>query len=182
MRYVLAGVITICLTVAQAGSATQSAPTDATDVLKADVERVFATMAKGGDSQLLITALSKGQIGVGIVHWLPGTRGVLSHSQVDELYYMLEGTGTLLTGGTIADGKPLPGDGATVKVLVGPSTSGTKVTGGTSRTIGPGDIVVIPAGVPHQWLTVDSDMRYLDIRIDPDKVLQPGYVHPNLKK
>src|SRR5690349_16163961 len=105
---------------ATSSAALAQSPKDATDAGKGDIETVLASMPKGGDSQLFITALSKGQIGAGVVHWLPGTRGVLAHSQVDEFYYMLEGTGTLLTGGAIADGKPLPADGDTVKVLVGP--------------------------------------------------------------
>src|SRR6266545_2118322 len=132
MRNLLAGAFALGL-IAASNVALAQAPKDATDALKPDIEKVLASMPKGGDSQLLITALSKGQIGVGVVHWLPGTRGVLAHSQVDEFYYMLEGTGMLLTGGAIADGKPLPSDGDTVKVLVGPSTSGTTVNGGTQR-------------------------------------------------
>ena len=181
MRYVPASVAALCLLLPSAAFA-QPAPREATDILKADIDRVLATMGKGGDSQLLVAALRKGQIGVGIVHWLPGTRGALSHSQVDEVYYMLEGTGTLLTGGTIADGKPLATTSEVVTVLVGPSMSGTKVAAGTSRKISAGDIVVIPAGVPHQWVTVDTKMRYIDIRIDPDSVLRPGYVHPEIRK
>jgi hypothetical protein len=31
-----------------------------------------------------------------------------------------------------------------------------------------GDVVVIPGRTPHWWATLDSDVRYLIIRSDPD--------------
>ena len=34
----------------------------------------------------------------------------------------------------------------------------------------PGDVIVIPAGVGHQFTRIDDHIRYLMIRVDPDKV------------
>ena len=44
-----------------------------------------------------------------------------------------------------------------------------------------GDIVIIPAGVPHGWTGITDHVDYLSVRPDPDKVLQSGYVHPLIK-
>ena len=41
-----------------------------------------------------------------------------------------------------------------------------------------GDVVVIPAGVPHGFRQIDEAITYLSIRIDPDQVLPAGYVNP----
>jgi mannose-6-phosphate isomerase-like protein (cupin superfamily) len=182
MLNALIGTMTIFLTVAQIATSTRPpSPADAIDVRRADFDAVMKQFPNGGDQQLRIADSGHANVGVGIVRRAPGAQGVLTHAQVSEVYYMVEGTGTLLTGGTMPDPKPLPADRDTVKVLVGPSATGTTILNGTSRKIGPGDVVVIPAGVPHQWVTVDSPMKYVVVRVDPDRVLPAGYVHPALK-
>jgi quercetin dioxygenase-like cupin family protein len=69
-----------------------------------------------------------------------------------------------------------------VKVLVGPSTTGTGVTAGQSRNIGPGDVIVVPPGVAHWFSAIEKDLDYLVFRVDHKHVLPAGYVHPLLKK
>lgn len=154
----------------------------ATDVLASEIDALAANLARGGDLQGRLVDFGKINVGIGVVRWPVGARGVLEHSQVGEVYYMMEGTGTLVTGGTMPGAKPMPATGDVVKILVGPSTSSANVEAGQSRRIGPGDVIIIPPGVPHQWLTVDTPMKYVVVRIDPDKVLPAGYVNPLLKK
>ena len=173
------------MTVSQGTIRAQSpSPADATDVSRADIETVLTQFPNASDQQLRVADVGKANVGVGIVRRVPASvaGGVLIHTQVSEVYYMIEGAGTLVTGGSMPDPKPVPLDGETVKVLIGPSTTGTTIRNGTRRTIGPGDVVVIPAGVPHQWVTIDSPMKYVVVRIDPDRVLPTGYVHPTLAK
>ena len=50
---------------------------------------------------------------------------------------MMEGSATLVTGGTIQNPRESPPDSQVVKVLNGPSTGGTVVEGGVSRKVGP---------------------------------------------
>ena len=64
------------------------------------------------------------------------------HQNFDDLMIVEEGTAKLMTGGSLVD--PKPGDNGEVR--------GTSVQGGTSKTIGVGDVVIVPAGVPHQIL------------------------------
>src|SRR6266481_6005065 len=65
-----------------------------------------------------------------------------------------------------------------VKTLTGPSSEGTRIVGGASRKIGPGDVVVIPPNTPHTFTEITSDqIVYLVVRIDPHKVLPTGYVN-----
>jgi mannose-6-phosphate isomerase-like protein (cupin superfamily) len=101
---------------------------------------------------------------------------------VTEVYYIVSGSGTLLTGGTVEGVKPLPADGEIVKIAVGPSNQGTFKQAAQTRKVGPGDIVIIPAGVYHGFTDVDDHVDYVSVRPDPDHVLPAGYVHPLLKK
>jgi quercetin dioxygenase-like cupin family protein len=49
---------------------------------------------------------------------------------------------------------------------------------GTSRKIGPGDVVIIPPNTPHTFTEITSDeIVYVVVRIDPHKVLPAGYVN-----
>lgn len=64
------------------------------------------------------------------------------HADFTDVWYVLEGTATLVTGGTIIDGA----ETATGEIR------GRSITGGESRRIRAGDFAVVPAGVPHSSL------------------------------
>lgn len=93
---------------------------------------------------------------------------------------MISGSGTLITGGTIVNGRQSPSDGEVTTILNGPSCNGTMV-GFTSRQIKEGDIMVIPERVPHGFSAVPDHVTYLSVRPDLKKVLQHAYVNPALK-
>jgi hypothetical protein len=98
---------------------------------------------------------------------VPG-EAIRHDTSVTEIYYMLEGTATLVTGGTITDEKssgPSPNTKRT-------NYRGSRIEGGVTRKIVPGDIVIIPGNLPHWWSTLDTDIRYLIFRPDPEG-LQP---------
>jgi len=71
--------------------------------------------------------------------------GAEVHAHYDDIFVVTEGKATLVTGGTVIDGKT-DKDG---------ETRGTGILSGTSEAIVKGDIVHIPAGTPHQ-LTIVS--------------------------
>jgi hypothetical protein len=106
----------------------------------------------------------------------------ISHDHQTETYIITSGSGTLITGGRVLNGrKSAPGSPVTT-TLNGPSCSGT--IGGAdvvSRVVNVGDIIIIPAGVPHGWSDIPDHVDYLSVRPDPDRVLKP-YVHPVLQK
>jgi mannose-6-phosphate isomerase-like protein (cupin superfamily) len=106
----------------------------------------------------------------------------ISHAQVTEVYYIIQGSGMLVTGGTIVDAAPVAADSEVTKVLVGPSTTGPSIRNGQTRKVSPGDTIVIPPGVAHWFSSVSDDMNYLVVRVDADHVLPTGYVNAALKK
>jgi len=66
--------------------------------------------------------------------------------------------------------------------LNGPSCSGL-IAGDdvVKRAVKTGDIIIIPAGVPHGWTGITDHVDYLSFR-PSEHVLQAGYVHPSIKK
>jgi mannose-6-phosphate isomerase-like protein (cupin superfamily) len=105
----------------------------------------------------------------------------LYHDDTAETYVVISGSATLITGGTIVNGRRSAADSEVTTILNGPSCSGT-VVGFTSRQIKVGDIIVIPEKVPHGFSAIPDHVTYLSVRPDLKKVLQHGYVNPALKK
>lgn len=89
--------------------------------------------------------------------------GVL-HERVTEVYTIISGGGMLKTGGTLVDPKPMQ---ITQASSIGPSQRGTVINGGETRHVGVGDVVVIPAGTPHMFTSLEGTIVYSVIRIDP---------------
>ncbi len=94
----------------------------------------------------------------------------------------MSGAGTLVTGGNIVNGRQSAPEGEVTKILNGPSCSGT-TTGAdvVKKVVKTGDIIIIPAGVPHGWSDIPEHVDYLSFRPSA-RVLEAGYVNPALKK
>ena len=170
--------------IAQAAAIAQAPPTVATDVVKADFDAALKRAPAAGvmDQQLRVVDIGKYNVAVGVLHRAAAAKQTaIAHAQVTEVYHILQGSGTFVTGGTITDAAPVSADSETHKVLVGPSTTGSGIAGGQSRHIAPGDVIVIPPGVAHWFSAMESDMNYLVIRVDGEHVLPAGYVHPSIK-
>jgi mannose-6-phosphate isomerase-like protein (cupin superfamily) len=108
--------------------------------------------------------------------------GGITHDSQTEGYVIVSGSGTLITGGRIVNGSKSAADSAVTRELNGPSCSGLIVGADVvKRPVKTGDIIVIPAGVPHGWTDITEHVDYLSLR-PSDRVLQAGYVHPAIKK
>ena len=183
------GVASAALTLAAfiAAPAFGQAPKPAVDVLKRDIDAVIAAPDGGADRQIKVVDVGKLNVGVGVLtqgarKTAPGEPVAgISHAQVTEVYYVLSGSGVLITGTEIEGPVPLAADSEVVKVAVGPSLRATFM-GGERRPVSAGDVVVIPAGVLHGWVEIPEQVRYLSIRPDPDRVLPAGYVNPAIAR
>jgi mannose-6-phosphate isomerase-like protein (cupin superfamily) len=112
-------------------------------------------------------------------------RGVptgLLHDSQTEGYVIVSGGGTMVTGGHIVNGRRSLPDSDVTKVLNGPSCSGM-IAGAdvVTRVVKTGDVIIIPAGVPHGWSEIADHVDYLSIR-PSDHILEAGYVNPVIKK
>jgi mannose-6-phosphate isomerase-like protein (cupin superfamily) len=70
------------------------------------------------------------------------------HAHYDDIFIVSEGKATLLSGGTVINGKT-DSDG---------ETRGSGILNGKSQAIATGDIVHIPAGTPHQLTIANGDV------------------------
>ena len=105
-----------------------------------------------------------GKASVASLHRAKPETSALIHNDVTETYYIVKGSGTIVTGGTLGDPKPTD----LTRVNAGMSQTGTR-QGGTPRRVGPGDIIIIPAGTPHSFSELDGPISYLVFRFEPGK-------------
>jgi len=82
--------------------------------------------------------------------------GAEIHQDYADIFVVVSGQATLISGGTVVAPK-----------LVSPGeTQGTSVQGGTSTPLREGDVVHIPAGLPHQLLlAADGEFVYFVVKV-----------------
>jgi len=98
----------------------------------------------------------------------------LEHHAITEIYQVISGCGTLVTGGTLAGAKEIGREHSAVIAQIGPSAQGVAIEGGEARKIAPGDMVVIPTDVPHGFSALCPEgIMYVLVRVDAKRVLQP---------
>jgi quercetin dioxygenase-like cupin family protein len=155
----------------------------ATDVSAAEIQASVQKTASAPVSDQAIRVIGingEYNVGIGVVHRAKtagrGPGGGIEHSQITEVYHVIEGNATLVTGGAIENPRESSPESQVVKVLNGPSTGGGVVNDGVSRKVGPGDVVVIPPNTPHWFSEITTDqIVYLVVRVDPHRVLPAGY-------
>jgi mannose-6-phosphate isomerase-like protein (cupin superfamily) len=107
----------------------------------------------------------------------------LWHQGQTETYLIISGSGTLVTGGRVMNGRKSAPDSQVTKVLNGPSCSGSIVGDDVvKRVVNVGDIIIIPAGTPHGWADIPDHVDYLTVRPDPQRTIPDLYTNPVLKK
>jgi mannose-6-phosphate isomerase-like protein (cupin superfamily) len=144
------------------------------DEIQAYLKRAPARAANSvADQQVRAIDVGKSNVDIGVVY-RSGRQAegsaVAEHDQVSEVYHVLDGSATLVTGSDITDWKRRPADNENVRLLNGPGGNGTSIRNGATYQLKAGDVIVIPAGVGHWFTQIDDHIRYLMIRIDPDKV------------
>jgi hypothetical protein len=113
----------------------------------------------------------------------PGSPTGLWHQGQTETYLIISGSGTLVTGGKVMNGRKSGPTSEVTKVLNGPSCSGGIVGDDVvKRVVNVGDIIIIPAGTPHGWAEILDHVDYLSVRPDPQRTIPELYTNPALKK
>jgi len=123
---------------APAPDMTKGAYMSATDAAAA----VATAAAKQGTNPNAVTRILRlGPYTVNIEHRLPLTQAAAVHDKDAELFYVINGSATLVTGGQLVS-----------PTRNGDNLTGTAIQGGTSQKMSTGDFMLIPPGVPH-WIT-----------------------------
>jgi mannose-6-phosphate isomerase-like protein (cupin superfamily) len=144
--------------------ATNSAP--ATYVTTAEIDAALQQMPPNTttyDKPIKTIDTGAYKVTIVILRRVPGKTpdSALLHDRVTEVYQILTGAGMFETGGTLVEGKPVD----LTSEAAGPSIRGTIESGETKR-MGPGDVVVIPPGVPHRFSKLEGTITYLVTRIE----------------
>jgi mannose-6-phosphate isomerase-like protein (cupin superfamily) len=126
--------------------AADAPPTDVVIIPAAKVDDAFA---KG--LPMMVNSSFKIQAGRRVT--APGQVEV--HEFDTDIFYVTEGTATIVTGGT----------GQGVKPSASGELRGDKIVGGTSHQLKKGDMIVIPSGVPHWFTEVSNPFLYLVIKV-----------------
>jgi mannose-6-phosphate isomerase-like protein (cupin superfamily) len=74
------------------------------------------------------------------LEYRPGTSPAAVHEKDAELMVVLEGTGNIVTGGKLVEEKRNNAN----------NLGGSSITGGNSQSVAKGDMLIVPANVPHQ--------------------------------
>ena len=139
----------------------------ATDVTNTDIQSFINSLPRDAVSDRPIRIVDVGGYHVGVYGvFRPKTikqEANLHQTKVAEIYYILDGNATLVTGGTLPDPKPLRPGSTTFQSV--------RVDGGISRKVSKGDVVIIPGRTPHWFSSQDGDLRYLIFRPDPESTL-----------
>ena len=164
--------------------AQQPAPTcvkcPGTYISKSELDAYTAKAVQFGitDQQVRSVDVGKSQVGIGMVmrpHLEAGpirAGSVAEHEQISEVYYIIEGSGTLITGPDLINQVKRAADEKTVRLQNGPGWSADGIRNPQTHRLKAGDMVVIPAGTGHLFTEIPGDhITYMMVRIDPDKVV-----------
>ena len=123
----------------------QSPPANATFI---ESNKVAAAFAKGmplvENDQFKVHASRRDAPGI-----------VEIHAKDTDIFYLLEGSATFVTGGTaVGQTNTAPGE-----------IRAKEIKGGESRRVGKGDIIIVPTGVPHQFKEVNGPLLYYVVKV-----------------
>lgn len=77
------------------------------------------------------------------------------HSLDTDIIYVMEGTATLVTGGTAVETKEIAPN----------EFRGARIEGGDTRHLSKGDVIIVPNGVPHWFNEVSGTFLYYTIKV-----------------
>ena len=113
-----------------------------------DHQKVTAALSKGGPlvsaPDLLVSGSHRDKAGQ-----------VEAHDKETDVIYVVDGTATFVTGGTMVGGKTTkPGQ-----------LMGSDIKGGQTHHLSKGDVIVVPAGIPHWFKEVPQSVSYYVVKV-----------------
>jgi mannose-6-phosphate isomerase-like protein (cupin superfamily) len=124
-------------------------PTDLTKGTVMTDADLHAAIAKAGNdrpmtSTRVFTLAGDRPYAVAVEHRMPMPQNASVHETEAELFYLIDGSATMVTGGKLVG-----------ETRNGVNLSGTAIEGGTPTKLGKGDFFMVPEGVPHWFSQID---------------------------
>lgn len=117
---------------------------------KEDLESLKGDLSSrvgSNNAAILDRMIDQGGYFAAMVHREPGPGFSESHDEWADIYFVTSGSAAIMTGGEIVDAREdSPGE-----------IRGTSIRGGEVQRISEGDIVHIPAGVPHYVMVGEGE-------------------------
>jgi mannose-6-phosphate isomerase-like protein (cupin superfamily) len=139
---------------AQQPAGAQPAPTDRTKSSYLSAAELSAALAKLPTDRPAgsVRVFSLAPYNVNVERRMPLAQGASVHEAQAELFYVVDGSATLLTGGKL--------EGETRN---GTNLQGKSIAGGTAQKFGKGDFMIVPSGVPHQFVDIQSPVVIMSL-------------------
>jgi mannose-6-phosphate isomerase-like protein (cupin superfamily) len=137
--------------VAQGNRVTPAAYMSAADVRKGLATAVAADAAAGAAVTIAPGIAVRRRSGAGVPQY------AIIHPFSTETYYIIDGTGSLVTGGTLDPPALPPADPDVVRSKA--------IKNGVTRKVARGDVIVVPPGTPHWFNAIDGTITYLESRV-----------------
>jgi mannose-6-phosphate isomerase-like protein (cupin superfamily) len=151
----------VCVLILLAGSAPsgqqgapQPPPTDRTKASQFTAAELAAAIAKvSTDRPVTSTRIfTLAPYAVNVERRQPLPQGASVHEAQAELFYIIDGSATLLTGGRLVG-----------ETRNGTNLSGKGIEGGTPHKFSKGDFLVVPSGVPHQLIDIQAPVTLMSL-------------------
>ena len=135
----------------QGGGAAPAAYMSAADIAKGLAAAVAADPAAGAAVTISPGIAVRKRSGGGEPQY------AVVHPFSTEIYYVVDGSGTLVTGGAL-------------QMPLAPSTDpdvvrSKAITDGVTRKVAKGDVIVVPPGTPHWFSAIDATITYVESRV-----------------
>jgi mannose-6-phosphate isomerase-like protein (cupin superfamily) len=129
-------------------------PTDRTRATVFSSAELAAALAKlpSDRSSASVRVFSLAPYNVNVERRLARPQGASLHEAQAELFYVIEGSATLLTGGAL-----------TSPTRNGTNLSGPGIEGGVRQMFSKGDFLLVPSGVPHQFVDIKAPVQLMSI-------------------
>jgi len=140
---------------AQAPAPTQPPPpTDRTKATRFSAEELRAALGKLPTDRpsSAVRVFSLAPYNVNVEQRQPRAQGASLHEAQAELFYVIEGSATLLTGGTLTN-----------PTRTGTNQAGPGIDNGVRTPFSKGDFLIVPSGVPHQFVDISAPVHLMSI-------------------
>lgn len=127
-------------------------PLQGGQVTAADLAAIVAKQPKDRNGNQ--TFLQLAPYSVNMEHRVNVMQNASIHDKEAELFYVIAGGGTMVTGGKLVGGRQ-----------TGDNWTGSGIEGGTAKKLAAGDFVLVPEGVPHWFSAIDGELTMMSLHL-----------------
>ena len=149
----IALVIVLSLSIWAQQRQNQAPPQQGGVITAADFAAIVAKQPKDRNGNA--TFLQLAPYNVNMEHRVNMPQNGSIHDKEAELFYVVDGGGTIVTGGKLTNASRQNADNST----------GSGIEGGTSKKIAKGDFILVPEGTPHWFSAIDGELTLMSLHL-----------------